>query len=110
MHAGLDSVQQPATEPQWFAAFLPASASRLFDPGVPQHVLSTGADLRRLEQLSWKPRAYLFHGFMTAEESDHLVDLARPTVARSEVVDPATGGSVLDSVRTSHGTFLTCGP
>ena len=63
--------------------------------------------LRRLEQLSWKPRAYLYHSFMSAEEADHLVELARPTVARSEVVDPETGGSVLDSVRTSHGTFLT---
>ena len=61
-----------------------------------------------MEQLSWKPRAYLYHNFMTAEEADHLVELARPTVARSEVVDPETGGSVLDSVRTSHGTFLSC--
>lgn len=60
-----------------------------------------------LEHLSWKPRAWLYHNFLTAEEADHLVDLAAPSMERSSVVDPETGKGMLDPVRTSSGTFLS---
>jgi len=57
--------------------------------------------------LSWKPRAWLYHNFLTAEEADHIISLAKPTMARSTVVDSDTGSSVLDPIRTSQGTFLS---
>lgn len=60
-----------------------------------------------LEHLSWKPRSWLYHNFLTAEEADHLVELARPSLARSSVVEPETGAFVLDPARTSTGTFLS---
>lgn len=60
-----------------------------------------------LEHLSWKPRSWLYHNFLTHEEADHLVQLAKPSMERSTVVDADTGKSVLDSVRTSSGTFLS---
>ena len=62
---------------------------------------------RRVEHLAWHPRAWLYHNFLTAEEADHLIELAAPSMARSTVVDSETGDSVLDPIRTSQGTFLT---
>jgi len=61
----------------------------------------------RVEQLSWKPRAWVYHSFMSAEECDHIIGLAAPRMARSTVVDSETGDSVLDPIRTSQGTFLS---
>ena len=34
----------------------------------------------RVETISWKPRAYIYHNFMSEEECDHIVELARPLV------------------------------
>lgn len=58
-----------------------------------------------VEPLSYKPRAYLFHNFLTHEECDHIIRLAKPFVKRSTVVG-ARGESVVDSYRTSYGTFI----
>jgi hypothetical protein len=33
-----------------------------------------------VEPVSWKPRAFVFHNFMTEEEADHIVSLAKPFV------------------------------
>ena len=40
------------------------------------------------------------------EECDHLIELAKPRMKRSGVVDTDTGGSTIDNVRTSSGTFF----
>ncbi|KAI3436521.1 hypothetical protein D9Q98_005938 [Chlorella vulgaris] len=58
-----------------------------------------------VEPVSWKPRAFVFHNFMTEEEADHIVGLAKPFMKRSTVVG-AGGQSVEDQIRTSYGTFL----
>jgi len=69
----------------------------------------SGAPERWIETLSWEPRAFLYHRFLTLEEADHLVALAMPTIARSSVVDADTGAAKLDDIRTSYGTFLKKG-
>eukprot|EP00775_Hariotina_reticulata_P010978 gene10978-11133_t len=56
-----------------------------------------------IETLSWEPRAYLYHNFLTAEEAQHIINLARPHMEKSQVVDSDTGGFV---ARTSSGFFL----
>eukprot|EP00239_Pterosperma_sp_CCMP1384_P010266 CAMPEP_0197864902 /NCGR_PEP_ID=MMETSP1438-20131217/43353_1 /TAXON_ID=1461541 /ORGANISM="Pterosperma sp., Strain CCMP1384" /LENGTH=382 /DNA_ID=CAMNT_0043483281 /DNA_START=103 /DNA_END=1251 /DNA_ORIENTATION=- len=61
------------------------------------------------EQLSWKPRAYLYHGFISEAEADHIVELAKPKVRRSTVVDSETGEVKTDPIRTSEQTFLMRG-
>lgn len=61
-----------------------------------------------LEQLSWKPRAYLWHNFLTHEECDHIVKISLPHIARSGVVN-MDGSTSEDNIRTSWGTFLTRG-
>lgn len=55
--------------------------------------------------VSWKPRAFVFHNFMTDDEAEHIKRLAAPTMKRSTVVGP-DGKSVEDDYRTSYGTFV----
>jgi prolyl 4-hydroxylase len=59
---------------------------------------------RWIETLSWHPRAFMFHGFVSPEEADQLIVEAAPHMKRSTVVGEAN--SVVDNIRTSYGTFL----
>jgi hypothetical protein len=60
---------------------------------------------RWIETLSWQPRAFLYHNFLTSEEADALIVQAAPGMKRSTVVGGRTD-SVVDEIRTSYGTFL----
>ncbi|KAM7260972.1 hypothetical protein ACFE04_026447 [Oxalis oulophora] len=62
-----------------------------------------------VEVVSWEPRAVVYHNFLTKEECQYLIDLAKPTMHKSTVVDSATGKSKDSRVRTSSGTFLARG-
>lgn len=62
-----------------------------------------------VEILSWEPRAFLYHSFLSKEECDYLIDLAKPHMAKSTVVDSKTGRSKDSRVRTSSGMFLRRG-
>ena len=48
----------------------------------------------------------MYRGFLTEEECEHLIELAKPALRKSTVVDVDTGGSVGSEVRTSSGMFL----
>ncbi|KAI3431987.1 uncharacterized protein J3R85_007645 [Psidium guajava] len=61
------------------------------------------------EVLSWEPRAFIYHGFLSKEECEYLINLAKPHMVKSTVVDSATGKSKDSRVRTSSGTFLQRG-
>ncbi|KAE8787114.1 Prolyl 4-hydroxylase subunit alpha-1 [Hordeum vulgare] len=64
-------------------------------------------DPTRAVHVSWRPRAFLYKGFLTEAECDHLVTLAEEGgLQKSMVVDRQTGKSVMSEVRTSSGTFL----
>ncbi|CAA6669048.1 unnamed protein product [Spirodela intermedia] len=63
----------------------------------------------RVKQISWKPRAFVYEGFLTDEECDHLVSLARSELRRSYVADSTSGESKLSEVRTSSGMFIRKG-
>ncbi|KAL4452128.1 hypothetical protein ABPG75_007790 [Micractinium tetrahymenae] len=63
----------------------------------------------KVEQVSWSPRAFLYHNFLSDEECEHLKALAKKRLTKSTVVDNKTGKSVDSTVRTSSGTFLTRG-
>ncbi|XP_076923949.1 putative prolyl 4-hydroxylase 10 [Bidens hawaiensis] len=62
-----------------------------------------------VEVISWEPRAVIYHNFLSQEECDHLINTARPHMAKSTVVDSVTGQSKDSRVRTSSGTFLQRG-
>ncbi|THU65763.1 hypothetical protein C4D60_Mb05t07060 [Musa balbisiana] len=61
------------------------------------------------EVLSWEPRAFLYHNFLSKEECKYLIDLAKPYMKKSTVVDSTTGRSTDSRVRTSSGMFLRRG-
>uniref|UniRef100_A0A7N0V1B9 procollagen-proline 4-dioxygenase n=1 Tax=Kalanchoe fedtschenkoi TaxID=63787 RepID=A0A7N0V1B9_KALFE len=71
------------------------------------HSLNKGAvDPSRVTQLSWHPRAFVYRGFLSDEECDHLIALARDKLEKSMVADNESGKSVESEVRTSSGMFL----
>jgi len=59
--------------------------------------------------LSWAPRAFLLKGFLSPEECDHIINIAKPMMTKSGVVDNETGKSKESDVRTSTGTFFDKG-
>ncbi|TYJ34830.1 hypothetical protein E1A91_A05G195900v1 [Gossypium mustelinum] len=62
------------------------------------------------EVLSWEPRAFLYHNFLQSrEECEYLINLAKPYMKKSTVVDSKTGQSKDSRVRTSSGMFLRRG-
>ncbi|WOL07200.1 putative prolyl 4-hydroxylase 3 [Canna indica] len=61
------------------------------------------------EVISWEPRAFLYHNFLSKKECEYLIELAKPHMAKSTVVDSATGQSKDSRVRTSSGMFLRRG-
>ncbi|KAF2312457.1 hypothetical protein GH714_034737 [Hevea brasiliensis] len=61
------------------------------------------------EVISWEPRAFIYHNFLSKEECDYLINLAKPQMQKSTVVDSETGKSKDSRVRTSSGTFLPRG-
>jgi prolyl 4-hydroxylase len=64
---------------------------------------------RWVEIISWEPRASVYHNFLTKEECKYLIELAKPHMEKSTVVDEKTGKSTDSRVRTSSGTFLARG-
>ncbi|GMH38511.1 hypothetical protein BSKO_06395 [Bryopsis sp. KO-2023] len=79
-------------------------------PDKHQQDVATGAKSDSeswIELLSWKPRAYLYHNFLSSEETEHLIASATPQMKQSMVVaaESETGFEKSD-YRTSYGTFL----
>ncbi|GLT82582.1 hypothetical protein SLE2022_009450 [Rubroshorea leprosula] len=62
-----------------------------------------------VEVISWEPRAFVYHNFLSKEECEYLINLAKPHMQKSTVVDSETGKSTDSRVRTSSGTFLQRG-
>ncbi|XP_071696207.1 probable prolyl 4-hydroxylase 10 [Rutidosis leptorrhynchoides] len=62
-----------------------------------------------VEVISWEPRAVIYHNFLSQNECEHLINLAKPHMEKSTVVDNDTGKSKDSRVRTSSGTFLARG-
>ena len=59
-----------------------------------------------IETMSWKPRAFVWHGFLSDDEADHVRNLAAPRMKRSSVVNYDGSVTPEDNIRTSYGTFL----
>ncbi|XP_022930329.1 probable prolyl 4-hydroxylase 4 isoform X2 [Cucurbita moschata] len=72
----------------------------------PARSASTTVDPSKVKQISWKPRAFVYEGFLTDLECDHLISIARSELKRSEVADNESGKSKLSTVRTSSGMFI----
>ncbi|XP_052189671.1 probable prolyl 4-hydroxylase 6 isoform X2 [Diospyros lotus] len=97
-----------------FLSLLPDLAhSSLRLPGLlgDKKILTSGAssyafDPARVTQISWHPRAFIYKGFLTDKECDHLITLAKDKLEKSMVADNESGKSIASEVRTSSGMFL----
>ncbi|KAG8384752.1 hypothetical protein BUALT_Bualt04G0151100 [Buddleja alternifolia] len=79
---------------------------------------ASSLDPTRVTQISWNPRAFLYRGFLTDKECDHLITLlnlivtgervkfAKDKLEKSMVADNDSGKSIESEVRTSSGMFL----
>nr|WP_315465846.1 2OG-Fe(II) oxygenase [uncultured Rhodoferax sp.] len=86
-----------------------ATAQYPFDEvcGWPNRIELAGGVGIDVQFASYSPRAALLHGFLSPEECDGLIELARHRIRASEVSDSVTGTSMVDSAsRNSAGTFL----
>ncbi|KDP45441.1 hypothetical protein JCGZ_09690 [Jatropha curcas] len=70
-------------------------------------VFSNAFDPSRVTQLSWRPRAFVYKGFLSHDECDHLINLAKDKLEKSMVADNESGKSIESEVRTSSGMFLS---
>ncbi|KAL3525978.1 hypothetical protein ACH5RR_014350 [Cinchona calisaya] len=87
----------------WVVSDLPVSAGKKTKGLVAS---SAPIDPTRVTQISWMPRAFLYRGFLTNEECDHLITLAKTKLEKSMVADNESGKSIESEVRTSSGMFL----
>lgn len=55
------------------------------------------------------PRIVVFDNFLTSQECAKLIELATPRMERSSVVQPVSGASMINEVRTSTGMFFQVG-
>ncbi|KAJ7974475.1 Prolyl 4-hydroxylase alpha-like protein [Quillaja saponaria] len=102
--------------PLFIFCFLPhLSVSSVQLPGLVEEMSSYGSkkggssikfDPTGVTQLSWHPRAFIYKGFLSHEECDHLITLVKDKLEKSTVADNESGKSIRSEVRTSSGTFL----
>jgi len=57
-------------------------------------------------QLAESPRMFIICGFLSNEECDYLIEMARPNLIDSKVVDELNKGEVVDKRRSSKGFFI----
>ncbi|GIL49191.1 hypothetical protein Vafri_5341 [Volvox africanus] len=73
--------------------------------GTSLHSANTSQRPAWIQTISWKPRAVVYHNFLSNQEARHIIDLAHAQMKRSTVVGSKNEG-VVDEIRTSYGTFL----
>nr|CAD1835173.1 unnamed protein product [Ananas comosus var. bracteatus] len=61
------------------------------------------------EVLSWKPRVFMYHNFLSKEECEYLTNLAEPHLVRSAVINRSNGKPRNTSFRTSSSMFFKRG-
>ncbi|XP_022640129.1 probable prolyl 4-hydroxylase 10 [Vigna radiata var. radiata] len=91
-------------------SFAPVQHNHLNSIARNASYISEGEDEQReqwVEILSWEPRAFLYHNFLTKDECEYLINIAKPNMQRSKVLK--SGMVKTSSGRTSFGAFLDRG-
>ncbi|KAI3798818.1 hypothetical protein L1987_34097 [Smallanthus sonchifolius] len=64
---------------------------------------------RWVEVISWEPRAVIYHNFLSKEECEHIIDIAKPHMKKSTIIHYEKG-EIEDTIfRTCYITFLDRG-
>jgi prolyl 4-hydroxylase len=59
-----------------------------------------------MTQICDKPRIFLLKDFLSDKECDHIIQVSKPNMIPSKVVDEMNKGEVADSRRSSRGFFI----
>ncbi len=62
--------------------------------------------LQGFERVAVSPLVYVCPHFLSDAECDHLIEIGRPSLKRTEVIDPHSPDNRTDTARTSLGVFL----
>lgn len=101
---GKDAIEDPNVAPPSLSSF------KIPEPLLDgNHVVDVGDKIVRAILTVKLPRVVVFENFLSDEECDELVLLAKGRVQRSTTVDRETGGSQVHEARTSDGMFFTRG-
>lgn len=65
--------------------------------------------VKHVEQISYSPSVWISRDFLTDDECDHLMEIARDKLMRSYATHKETGKSVIIPERTSSQTFISRG-
>ncbi|KAL2940319.1 putative prolyl 4-hydroxylase 3 [Bienertia sinuspersici] len=68
--------------------------------------VSKERDDQWVEFLSWEPRAFVYHNFLSKDECEYLITLASPHMEKSQVVDEQTGKSKDSRHIILHSLFI----
>lgn len=101
LHAALEAQQKAQRESSVAPAHLP-------EPQVAEGAHRVAAGDREVSIVATMraPRVIVFADLLAADECDELVVLARERLARSETVHSETGGTEINTARTSDGMFF----
>ncbi|CAJ2634445.1 prolyl 4-hydroxylase subunit alpha-1-like protein [Trifolium pratense] len=93
----------------WFLVFLLVVLISQTDKVESSYAGSASAIINpsKVKQISWNPRAFVYQGFLTDLECDHLISLAKSELKRSAVADNLSGDAQLSDARTSSGMFIS---
>jgi prolyl 4-hydroxylase len=106
--AGADAEATPQTAAAPAAAeALPVDAHEIL-AASPNAIATSDRAVHILMALN-APRIVLFGNLLAPEECDALIELARPKLQRSTVVNAATGAYDVHDARTSRGTYFERG-
>ncbi|KAK9062046.1 hypothetical protein SSX86_019230 [Deinandra increscens subsp. villosa] len=64
---------------------------------------------RSVEVISWEPRAVIYHNFLSKEECEHIIDISKPHMKKSTIIDKMKGEIEDTFFRTGYITSLDRG-
>ncbi|KAF5769015.1 putative procollagen-proline 4-dioxygenase [Helianthus annuus] len=70
---------------------------------------SDGRVDRSVEMISWEPRAVIYHNFLSKDECEHVINIAKPHMKKSTVIDKIKGEIEDKWFRTGYITNLERG-
>lgn len=73
------------------------------------NVIKTGDRSVRVAMRAVSPAIAVLDDFLSSEECDQLIALARPRLKPSTITDPTTGKTIVSEKRTSDGMFFRLG-
>ncbi|KAH7661871.1 Procollagen-proline dioxygenase protein [Dioscorea alata] len=78
----------------------------LFQGLADKHISTKFFNPSRATQLSWHPRIFIYKGFLSDEECEHLIELGKDKLQPSMVTHSDSGKITFTKHRTSSSTFL----